>query len=73
MPGVIEWPARIRPGTVSDVASCTVDYFPTIRDIVGFAMPDDRPLDGVSLLPVIKGGMKSRPRPLAFHYLGKAA
>lgn len=73
VPGVIEWPAMIRPGSSSDVAFCTVDYFPTIMDIVGIEMPDQRPLDGVSLLPLIKGSMKERPRPLAFHIRGKAA
>lgn len=73
VPGVIEWPAKIKPGTSSDVASCTVDYFPTIMDIVGFKMPDTRPLDGISLMPVINGSTKTRPRPLAFHIRGKAA
>lgn len=73
VPGLIEWPANIEGGSSSDVASCTVDYFPTIMDIVGFKMPDKRPLDGVSLLPVINGEMKERPKPLAFHIKGKAA
>lgn len=73
VPGVIEWPAKIQAGSSSDVASCTVDYFPTIMDIVGFEMPDQRPLDGVSLLPLINGSMPERPQPLAFHIRGKAA
>jgi arylsulfatase A-like enzyme len=73
VPGLIEWPARIKPGSASDVAACTVDYFPTIMDIVGFEMPDQRDLDGVSLLPLMNGAMEARPRPLAFHYRGKAA
>ena len=73
VPGLIEWPAKIKGGSTSDVASCTVDYFPTIMDIVGFKMPDKRPLDGVSLLPLINGAMKERPKPLAFHIRGKAA
>ena len=73
VPGLIEWPAQIEPGSSSGVASCTVDYFPTVMDIVGIKMPDQRPLDGVSLLPLINGSMKERPRPLAFHIRGKAA
>ncbi|MBG86394.1 MAG: N-acetylgalactosamine 6-sulfate sulfatase [Verrucomicrobiales bacterium] len=73
VPSVIEWPAKIEPGSTSGVASCTVDYFPTIMDIVGFKMPDKRPLDGVNLLPLINGSMSKRPRPLAFHIRGKAA
>ena len=36
-------------------------------------MPDDRPLDGVSLLPLLEGDMETRPRPLGFHIRGQAA
>jgi arylsulfatase A-like enzyme len=73
VPGLIEWPARIPPGSQSDVASCTVDYFPTILEIVGVGMPDGRPLDGVSLVPLFEGEMEERPEPLAFHFQGQAA
>ena len=45
--------AKIKPGT-SDAAACTVDYFPTLMDIVGFEMPDNRELDGISLVPLIE-------------------
>lgn len=73
VPSLIEWPSKIKPGSVSDMATCTVDYFPTIQEIVGFEMPDDRPLDGVSLLPIMTGKEQVRPRPLAFHIRGQAA
>ncbi|MEM7144161.1 MAG: sulfatase-like hydrolase/transferase [Verrucomicrobiota bacterium] len=73
VPGLIEWPAKIEPGSVSDAATCTVDYFPTILEIVGVEMPDDRPLDGISLIPIIEGSMQERPQPLGFHIKGKAA
>ena len=73
VPGLLEWPAKIKPGTSSNVATCTVDYFPTILDIVGVDMPDDRPLDGVSLVPLLEGSMETRPRPLGFHIRGQAA
>ncbi|MEM9280218.1 MAG: sulfatase-like hydrolase/transferase [Verrucomicrobiota bacterium] len=73
VPGLIEWPSKIAPGTVSDVATCTVDYFPTILEIVGVEMPDDRPVDGISLMPLIAEGMEARPQPLGFHITGQAA
>ena len=73
VPGLIEWPAKIQPGSVSHVATCTVDYFPTILEIVGVEMPDNRPLDGISLMPLIKGEMETRPQPLGFHIKGQAA
>lgn len=73
VPGLIEWPAKIKKAAKSDVTSCTVDYFPTVMDILDIEMPDQRPIDGVSLLPLIEGTMTERPKPLAFHIQGKAA
>lgn len=73
VPSLLEWPAKIKTGIRSNVATCTVDYFPTILDIVGVDMPDDRPLDGVSLVPLLEGRMETRPRPLGFHIRGQAA
>jgi hypothetical protein len=47
----------------------TLDYLPTIKKVIGFKMPDKRPIDGVDLTPVIDGALKRRPKPipLAFH------
>lgn len=73
VPSLLEWPARIKPGTSSKVATCTVDYFPTILDLLGIEMPDDRPLDGISLVPLFEGRLESRPSPLGFHIRGQAA
>ncbi|MDA7994059.1 MAG: sulfatase-like hydrolase/transferase, partial [Pirellulales bacterium] len=73
VPGLLEWPGKIKPGTSSEVATCTVDYLPTILDILGMQMPDDRPLDGISLVPLFNGSMEARPRPLGFHIRGQAA
>ena len=36
-------------------------------------MPDDRPLDGISLVPLLEGDWESRPIPLGFHIRGQAA
>jgi len=67
VPGLLEWPAKIAEGRVTEIPCGTVDYFPTIMEAAGFTLPDpDRPMDGVSLIPLIKGKMKKRPTPLGF-------
>ncbi|MFK5924073.1 MAG: sulfatase-like hydrolase/transferase [Verrucomicrobiota bacterium] len=67
VPALLEWPARISEARSSDMATGTVDYFPTIMAAVGFKPIDpERPMDGVSLLPLIEGKMSERPRPLGF-------
>jgi arylsulfatase A-like enzyme len=65
VPGIIEWPAQISEPRVSDVNSVTSDMLPTLCELAGEPLPD-RPLDGVSLKPVIKGEMAERLRPIGF-------
>jgi len=65
VPGVIEWPERIPQPRVTDVNAVTSDVLPTICDLVGQPLPD-RPLDGISLKPLIDGQMTARPGPICF-------
>jgi arylsulfatase A-like enzyme len=65
VPGIIEWPARIRKPSVSKVNTVTSDMLPTLCELAGQPLPD-RPLDGISLTPLIDGKMQKRPRPIFF-------
>ncbi len=65
VPGLIEWPNKIPKPRVSDVNSVTSDILPTLCDIAGVDLPS-RPLDGISLLPLVDGKMKSRDKPICF-------
>ena len=65
VPGIIEWPARISTARVSKVNSVTSDTLPTLCDLLSLPLPS-RPLDGISLEPVIAGQMKQRPSPICF-------
>lgn len=65
VPSVIEWPERIPEGRRSSVHGVTSDILPTLCDLTGQPLPD-RPLDGVSLAPVIDGVADSRPEPICF-------
>ncbi|MCX7011407.1 MAG: sulfatase-like hydrolase/transferase [Candidatus Sumerlaeota bacterium] len=73
VPGLLEWPARIQPGSVTSVSCSTLDYFPTTLDLLGFKMEGQpEPIDGVSLAPLFAGKMKERPVPIPFETLGGA-
>lgn len=71
VPGLLEWPARIKPGTVTTVPCSTLDYFPTTLDLLGFRMKSQpEPIDGVSLVPLFEGKMTERPVPIPFETIG---
>lgn len=71
VPGLVEWPARIPPGTVTTVPCSTLDYFPTTLELLGFKMKGQpEPIDGVSLVPLFAGKMTGRPVPIPFETIG---
>ena len=73
VPAVLEWPARVQPGTASAVPASTLDLLPTVLAAVGLALPDGRPLDGISLLPLLDGEGAARRRPIPFQYFDERA
>ncbi|MCX8036116.1 MAG: sulfatase-like hydrolase/transferase [Candidatus Sumerlaeia bacterium] len=67
VPGLLEWPAKIKTPRATAIPACTSDYFPTILEILGFKLKGQpQPLDGISILPLIEGTMSERPHPIAF-------
>jgi arylsulfatase A-like enzyme len=73
VPAFVKWPKKVKPVTTTNFISGTLDYFPTLLDALGLVMPDNRPIDGVSLLPMLEEKETSRKQPLPFMHKGKAA
>ncbi len=55
VPGIISWPNQIPKGQTSSEIATTMDLFTTIVDITGGELPDDRVIDGNSILSLLKG------------------
>ena len=54
-PFLIRWPGHIPPGTrISQIAGA-IDLFPTLTDLAGIPLIASKPLDGVSLKPLLLG------------------
>jgi len=69
VPAILEWPARIKESRIIKFPANTSDIFPTLIDIVGLQLDNQRPLDGISLVPVIDTKMALRSQPMGFwHY-----
>jgi len=73
VPGIIEWPARIRKPFTTDVPATTSDIYPTILELLGIKVPNQvQPLDGISIVSLIDGKMTQRPGPIGFWHSNKA-
>jgi arylsulfatase A len=74
VPLIIRYPAVAPAMSTCDVPAISCDFFPTLMEATGLAMPTDRVIDGVSLMPLLTGG-KSLDRDALFwhfpHYRGK--
>ena len=64
VPWIAHWPALIAPGTVSEQHCLTMDWTATLLDAAGVAADTDHPLDGVSMLPVLRAPGTTFERPL---------
>lgn len=66
-PFFIKWPCVIKSGSISDIPVTNLDLFPTFCEVAGFELPKDKLMDGVSLLPLFKGGTIKK-RALYWHF-----
>lgn len=65
--GLLEWPAVATKPFATDLPCAHVDILPTVLAATGVKYPDARPLDGVDLMPLVRGGgAKERGKPLGF-------
>ena len=67
-PLIVRWPGLVKPGTTCDVPVTSVDYFPTVCEAVGVALPNDRPIDGESIMPLLKGTGTLRRDAIFWHF-----
>jgi arylsulfatase A len=69
VPCLAWWPGTVAPGRTSLELASELDLFTTCLDLAGAKIPEDRPIDGVSLLPLLRGTGPS-PRSHVFYYHG---
>ncbi|KAI8505958.1 hypothetical protein Bbelb_163110 [Branchiostoma belcheri] len=70
MPTVVQWPRKIKPGTVVTEATSQMDIFPTLAEILKAPLPQDREMDGRNILPLLGGAKQPSPHDFLFHYCG---
>jgi hypothetical protein len=71
---LVRWPAKIKPGTEVKPIAAAIDLLPTLTDLAGVKRIGDKPLDGVSLGPLLLGtAVTSADRTIFNHWNGKVS
>ncbi len=73
LPFIISWPGIVPVGMVDARAISAVDILPTSLAAAGRAMPRDRVLDGVDLVPFFRGQASSQPHESLYWRMGDKA
>ena len=66
-PAIVCWPGTIAPGTVCNKLACNIDILPTLAAITGAPLPTNK-IDGVNILPLLKGKPNVNPRDHLYYY-----
>jgi len=70
VPCHIRWPTRIKPGTCVEPLAGAIDLLPTLTDLCGVERIGDKPLDGVSLRPLLLDDAADWPDRIIFSHWG---
>ena len=67
-PMIIKWPHVTQPGTYSNVPVISTDFYPTILDMLQLPLQPKDHVDGVSLVPLLKGESKLNREALYWYF-----
>jgi len=61
-------PGVVKPGSTCDVPVCSIDFFPTLLELASVELPRDRTIDGMSIVPLLRGARRLERDTLFWHY-----
>jgi arylsulfatase A-like enzyme len=67
VPCLMRWKGTIPIGIVCNNLVSGIDILPTIAELAGAPLPENK-IDGVSLLPLLKGDFEANPRKTFYYY-----
>lgn len=72
VPCLVRWPGHIPPGTKIPQIAAAIDFLPTLADMAGVTVVGDKPLDGVSVKPLLLANADNWPDRMIFSCQGGA-
>uniref|UniRef100_A0A3Q3W937 Sulfatase N-terminal domain-containing protein n=1 Tax=Mola mola TaxID=94237 RepID=A0A3Q3W937_MOLML len=71
VPGILRWPGSIPGGGQIDEPTSNMDLFPTVVQLSGTSVPEDRMIDGHDLMGLLQGRVQRSNHEFLFHYCNK--
>jgi arylsulfatase A-like enzyme len=68
VPMIVCWPGVTRPGGVCDVPVIGIDFYPTMLEMAGALRPPGKVLDGLSIVPLLKGEKTLSRKAIFWHF-----
>lgn len=66
VPAIVRFPQLIEPGQVAHTPVYGLDWLPTLAEMMHFALPADRAIDGQSIVNTLAGGTIDRKNPMVW-------
>ncbi|MCD4735795.1 MAG: sulfatase-like hydrolase/transferase, partial [Bacteroidales bacterium] len=66
---IMRWPDKIPAGIECDRIASAIDILPTLAEITGAPLPE-KEIDGVSIISLMEGKKKAKPRNQFYYYYG---
>ncbi|XP_072024020.1 steryl-sulfatase-like isoform X2 [Amphiura filiformis] len=70
VPTVVSYPGIIPAGLEASEPTHIIDALPTIADVVGIPLPEDRVIDGKSMMPLLTNTRTMSDHEFMYHYCG---
>jgi len=67
-PMFVYWPGTVRAGTKCDDPIISTDFYPTFLELAGAKCPDNYPLDGESIIPLLKEKKSMKRDAIFWHF-----
>ena len=68
VPLMVDWPGVTKPGSVCDKPVVSTDFYPTLLEAAGLSPRPEQHIDGVSVVPLLKGDAAFDRGATIWHY-----
>jgi arylsulfatase A-like enzyme len=68
VPMIVRWPGQVAVGSINHEPVVSMDFYPTFLEVAGLKPSGIKPIDGESLVPLLRGKGKPKRKELFFHF-----